>query len=76
MAGGAEISVCAGHRTGGMVLTSSQHILLAVSLALCMCFLVPRMIGGPGEAGKKDPRRMATPFRGHSGNQGARTGCH
>ncbi|XP_040199912.1 coiled-coil domain-containing protein 107 isoform X2 [Rana temporaria] len=49
-----------------MVLTSSQHILLAVSLALCMCFLVPRMIGGPGEAGKKDPRRMATPFRGHS----------
>lgn len=49
-----------------MVLSSSQHILLAVSLALCLCFLVPRMIGGPGEAGKKDPRRMAPPYRGHS----------
>ncbi|XP_077330396.1 coiled-coil domain-containing protein 107 [Lithobates pipiens] len=49
-----------------MVLSSSQHILLAVSLALCLCFLVPRMIGGPGEAGKKDPRRMAPPHRRHS----------
>ncbi|CAI9576624.1 unnamed protein product [Staurois parvus] len=49
-----------------MVLSSSQHILLAVSLALCLCFLVPRMIGGGGEAAKKDPRRMAHPYRGHS----------
>ncbi|KAM5171411.1 coiled-coil domain-containing protein 107 [Mantella aurantiaca] len=49
-----------------MVLSSSQHILLVVSLALCMCFLVPRMIGGGGgEVGKNDPRRAAPPFRGH-----------
>ncbi|XP_018428215.1 PREDICTED: coiled-coil domain-containing protein 107 [Nanorana parkeri] len=48
-----------------MVLSSSQHILLVVSLALCLCFLVPRMIGGGGENAKKDPSRMTPPLRGH-----------
>ncbi|XP_072257485.1 coiled-coil domain-containing protein 107 [Pyxicephalus adspersus] len=48
-----------------MVLSASQNILLSVSLALCLCFLVPRMIGGGGEVGKTDPKRMTAPFRGH-----------
>ncbi|KAM3926515.1 coiled-coil domain-containing protein 107 [Leptodactylus fuscus] len=50
-----------------MVLTSSQHLLLAVSLALCACFLLPRMFGGGvRDTGKQDPRRMPPPLHGRS----------
>ncbi|XP_068132762.1 coiled-coil domain-containing protein 107 [Hyperolius riggenbachi] len=45
-----------------MVLSNPQHLLLAVSLALCLCFLVPKMIGGGGEGARKDPRRMPHPY--------------
>ncbi|XP_069831439.1 coiled-coil domain-containing protein 107 isoform X2 [Dendropsophus ebraccatus] len=42
-----------------MVLSSSQHLLLALSLAMCACFLLPRMFGGAvREPGKQEPRRM------------------
>ncbi|XP_075713094.1 coiled-coil domain-containing protein 107 isoform X2 [Rhinoderma darwinii] len=50
-----------------MVLSSSQQLLLALSLALCACFLLPKMFGGGvRDTGKKDPRRMPPPMHGGS----------
>ncbi|XP_040265973.1 uncharacterized protein LOC120980759 [Bufo bufo] len=51
-----------------MVLSGSQQLLLAVSLALCACFLLPRMFGGGvRDTGKQDPRRVPPP-KGSQGN--------
>ncbi|KAM9311694.1 coiled-coil domain-containing protein 107 [Gastrophryne carolinensis] len=47
-----------------MALSSSQHILLSVFLALCLCFLVPRMMGRGGDMAAKEPRRKPHPLHG------------
>ncbi|XP_063783512.1 uncharacterized protein LOC134932743 isoform X2 [Pseudophryne corroboree] len=51
-----------------MVLSGSQCLILAVSLALCACFLLPRMFGGGAVryTSKRDPRRMPPPIHGRS----------
>lgn len=52
-----------------MVLSGSQHLLLALALALCACFLLPRMFGGGvRNTGKQDPRKMPA-ARGSQGNR-------
>ncbi|XP_072002853.1 coiled-coil domain-containing protein 107 [Engystomops pustulosus] len=59
-----------------MVLSSSQHLLIALSLAVCACFLLPRMFGGAERnPGRQDPRSMRPPMQGRSApreNQGKR----
>lgn len=52
-----------------MVLSGSQQLLLALALALCACFLLPRMFGGGvRNTGKQDPRKMPA-ARGSRGNR-------
>ncbi|KAM4036121.1 uncharacterized protein ACNLHF_015104 [Anomaloglossus baeobatrachus] len=48
-----------------MVLSSSQHLLLAVALALCACVLLPRMFGATArDPGKEPPGKKPPPLHG------------
>ncbi|XP_075065647.1 uncharacterized protein LOC142152671 [Mixophyes fleayi] len=51
-----------------MVLSGSQYLLLTVSLALCACFLLPKMFGGAGvrDTSRRDTRKMPPPIHGRS----------
>ncbi|XP_073507913.1 coiled-coil domain-containing protein 107 [Phyllobates terribilis] len=48
-----------------MGLSSSQHLLLSLSLALCACFLLPRMFGvGVRDPGSQESGKMPSPVHG------------
>ncbi|XP_077121432.1 coiled-coil domain-containing protein 107 isoform X2 [Ranitomeya variabilis] len=54
-----------------MVLSSSQHLLLSLSLALCACFLLPRMFGaGVKDSGKQEAGKMPPPGHGRPASRG------
>ncbi|XP_073416099.1 coiled-coil domain-containing protein 107 [Dendrobates tinctorius] len=69
-------TVVGGDRTAViMVLSSSQHLLLALSLALCACFLLPRMFG----ASVKDPGKQEsgkTPVHGRPASKESQAKYH
>ncbi|XP_069620676.1 coiled-coil domain-containing protein 107 isoform X2 [Ranitomeya imitator] len=60
-----------------MVLSSSQHLLLSLSLALCACFLLPRMFGaGVKESGKQEAGKMPPPGHGRPASRESQAKYH